>query len=118
MEEIINSVMQSPENTNPNVLRSQLQGISGGSSGGVFVVNITGDSPSHAAFDKTASEVFAAKQTMPVVVTMTFNGATVFGDLVIAVKQETNYTFFAYVGGTDLNKFTATSDDSYPVIRK
>ena len=117
MEEIINSVMQSPENTNPNVLRSQLQGISGGSGGGVFVVNITGDSPSNAAFDKTASEVFAAKQTMPVVVTMTFNGATVFGDLVIAVKQGTNYTFLAYFRGNDLSQFTAASDDSYPTIQ-
>ena len=29
MEEIINSVMQSPENTNPNVLRSQLKAIQG-----------------------------------------------------------------------------------------
>ena len=34
MEEIINSVMQSPENTNPNVLRSQLQNIDGGSGDG------------------------------------------------------------------------------------
>lgn len=34
MEEIINSVMQSPENTNPNVLRSQLQNIGGGSGDG------------------------------------------------------------------------------------
>ena len=33
MEEIINSVMQSPENTNPNVLRSQLQSVGGSSSG-------------------------------------------------------------------------------------
>lgn len=31
MEEIINSVMQSPENTNPNVLRSQLSKMDGGS---------------------------------------------------------------------------------------
>lgn len=34
MEEIINSVMQSPENTNPNVLRSQLKAIQGEGSGG------------------------------------------------------------------------------------
>ena len=41
MEEIINSVMQSPENTNPNVLRSQLQSIGGDSDGSVFVVGGT-----------------------------------------------------------------------------
>lgn len=35
MEEIINNVMQSPENTNPNVLRSQLQNIGGGSGGDI-----------------------------------------------------------------------------------
>ena len=34
MEEVIDSVMQSPENTNPNVLRSQLSKISGGSAAG------------------------------------------------------------------------------------
>ena len=41
MEEIINSVMQSPENTNPNVLRSQLQGVSGSGGGwNPYVVEI------------------------------------------------------------------------------
>lgn len=44
MEEIINNVMQSPENTNPNVLRSQLSEIDGGSgSGGVRVYERTND---------------------------------------------------------------------------
>ena len=43
MEEIINSVMQSPENTNPNVLRSQLQSVGGSSSGSEpFIVEIEG----------------------------------------------------------------------------
>lgn len=37
MEEIINNVMQSPENTNPNVLRSQLQKMSGSD---VYVIQI------------------------------------------------------------------------------
>lgn len=34
MEELINNIMQSPENTNPNVLRSQLKAIQGEGSGG------------------------------------------------------------------------------------
>lgn len=40
MEEIINNIMQSPENTNPNVLRSQLQNIGGGGSGGAKIFPI------------------------------------------------------------------------------
>ena len=49
MEEIINNIMQSPENTNPNVLRSQLQNISSGDTGGsgadgeMSVYTVTGD---------------------------------------------------------------------------
>ena len=40
MEEIINSVMQSPENTNPNVLRSQLQNIGGGGGGAEIIPGV------------------------------------------------------------------------------
>ena len=45
MEEIINSVMQSPENTNPNVLRSQLQNISegGNNPANAYTVNVDGN---------------------------------------------------------------------------
>ena len=56
MEEIINSVMQSPENTNPNVLRSQLKAIqgegSGSSGGGVLMVTDT-----DGTLDKTMGEI-------------------------------------------------------------
>lgn len=37
MEEIINSIMHNPENTNPNVLRDQLQGISSGA--GIVIID-------------------------------------------------------------------------------
>ena len=40
MEEIINNIMQSPEDTNPNVLRSQLQNISSGSGGDARVYEV------------------------------------------------------------------------------
>ena len=39
MEEIINSIMHNPENTNPNVLRDQLRGISSGAGAGVVIVD-------------------------------------------------------------------------------
>lgn len=65
MEEIINSVMQSPENTNPNVLRSQLQSVSAGSGGGEpFIVEIEGISteqgPSTTAVFADAKAAFFA----------------------------------------------------------
>ena len=65
MEEIINSVMQSPENTNPNVLRSQLQSIGGSSSGSEpFIVEIEGigteSGPSTTAVFADAKAAFLA----------------------------------------------------------
>ena len=61
MEEIINSVMQSPENTNPNVLRSQLQKIDGASSGltrdFLISANSEGDT---VVLDKTYKEIYSA----------------------------------------------------------
>lgn len=70
MEEIINSVMQSPENTNPNVLRSQLQSVGGGSgSGGALVVNATVDfTTNKATCDKTAGEMWSAAENGDIIV--------------------------------------------------
>ena len=68
MEEIINNIMQSPENTNPNVLRSQLQNIGGGS-GGSFVIGGT-VSGTTVTLDKTAGEIFAAMKKQNVIVVL------------------------------------------------
>ena len=58
MEEIINNIMQSPENTNPNILRSQLQNIGDGGGGAVYATfTKSGDTWS---CDKTAAELKAA----------------------------------------------------------
>ncbi len=56
MDEIINYVTNTPENTNPNVLKSMLTGIS--SSGGYtpFIITYDGES-----FDKTFEEIITAK---------------------------------------------------------
>ena len=51
MEEIINSIMQSPENTNPNVLRGQLEGLATGGSEITVVHNVDG------TLDITAGEL-------------------------------------------------------------
>ena len=72
MEEIINSVMQSPENTNPNVLRGQLKAIQGEGSGGpgysvekqrttLFDGNVfTKGDPNGSLFYRTISEYITA----------------------------------------------------------
>ena len=70
MDEIINYVNNSPENTNPNVLRGMLNNMdssqqsSGGSSGGgIFFVTVTGgwDNDEFAGTsDKSVSEIISA----------------------------------------------------------
>ena len=115
MEEIINSVMQSPENTNPNVLRGQLQNIGGGS-GGSFVVGGT-VSGTTVTLDKTAGEIFAAmkKQNVIVVLEQPVEG---FDELILtffmadAVSAgDTIYYTFHVAGGMQTVAATA---DAYP----
>lgn len=60
MEEIINSVMQSPENTNPNVLRSQLQKMGGGVVYAMFSKEGSTESEQTWVCDKTFEELKAA----------------------------------------------------------
>ena len=59
MEEIINSVMQSPENTNPNILRSQLQKMGGSNEGAVYVTITQTDTDTWTC-DKTGTELAIA----------------------------------------------------------
>ena len=61
MEEIINSVMQSPENTNPNILRSQLQKM-GSSGGGGVLIGTSGSESGTFVVDMPITEVAAAME--------------------------------------------------------
>ena len=59
MEEIIDNIMQSPENTNPNVLRGQLQEMAPG--GDIFVVNFIYNEQTYKyACDRSYDEVLSA----------------------------------------------------------
>ena len=60
MDEVINYVMETPGNTNPNVLRSMLNN-SSGSSDGIFKATFSGlTSNDNASCDKTFEEFLAA----------------------------------------------------------
>jgi len=59
INDVFNYVMNTPDNTNPNVLRSMLNSIEGGGGGGVFMIGATiaGES---LTLNKTFSEIFEA----------------------------------------------------------
>lgn len=58
MEEIINYAINTPENTNPNVLRSMLQTTSNGGSGGVAFVTLSHDETTNTTYiDKSYNEL-------------------------------------------------------------
>ena len=67
MDEIIDYVMETPGNTNPNVLRGMLNNSGGGSSSDVLVANMTydeiDDTP-HAILDKTFLEIYSSNLTV------------------------------------------------------
>lgn len=108
MEEIINSVMQSPENTNPNVLRSQLQGISGGSGGGVMVVGVNYETN---RLDKTAREIMDAMLQKSVCIYMDGEYGMGFQALVLFEHEPNSSYDFSF--GQD-GRFSCQSENDYP----
>lgn len=99
MEEIINSIMQSPENTNPNVLRGQLEGLATGGSGITIVHSING------TLDITAGELFELCQ----------NGVCFIEENLeywLILEEQYSEGMFSFIssGGT----FLATGYDKYP----
>lgn len=109
MEEIINSVMQSPENTNPNVLRSQLQGISGGSGGGAFVVGVD---PETEALDKTAREIMDAMPQKSVCIYVNSPSVTAFAELTEFMHRDGSPYEFTF--GKNMNSYYCSSENDYP----
>ena len=101
MEEIINNIMQSPENTNPNVLRSQLQNI-GGSGGGAVYATFTEDKGTWTC-DKTYDELKAAYDL----------GSIIFGCVMGGIVFP---MLFVTYGGTSGFVGTATLADGSPTI--
>ena len=69
MDEVINYVMETPGNTNPNVLRGMLQNSSGGGNAAFYVTFSGSTSESTAACDKTFAEVKEAYDAGKVIIT-------------------------------------------------
>lgn len=115
MEELINNIMQTPENTNPNVLRGQLEFIGNNSNSGILAV--TDD---NGTLDKTFQEIYNA----------------ISNDQLIIVRQKTlipempaySLSMINYIGPswedapgnymitTNNNKYYADTMDDYPLI--
>ena len=115
MEEIINNIMQSPENTNPNVLRGQLQSVGSGSGGGVFVVGGT-VSGTTVTLDKTAGEIYTAMNSKCVLIALEnvaegLDGykSVLYCAMLATVNGNNYYTFYGQGITT-----TAEKSDGYP----
>ena len=123
MEEIINSVMQSPENTNPNVLRGQLSKIADSSDSGTLVVHATATDDGYGntiyTLDKTAAEIIAAARVGYVVLDM-YDGfeepSSVLPLNTAWFDSKGNIFYFRFGdgGGSSLTAGASTGND-YPV---
>lgn len=122
MEEIIDYVMKTPENTNGNILREKLQKM-GGSGGGVMVVHAADteiDGFSAKILDKTAGEIIAAAKTGYVVLDM-YNGTEEgsymmpFTTVWFDTKSEELVIGFGGFGQGGSFLGTASTENDYPV---
>lgn len=115
VDDVFDYVMETPGNTNPNVLRSLLNNLdSGGSSGGgILVVNV-----SDGALDKKYSEILAS--TMPVVIHHASEGASYWGFVTESYENNGAYLIGA-IGSDDgelyANYYVTDSADGYPEIQ-
>lgn len=107
MEEIINSIMQTPGNINPNVLRGQLQGIAGG--GDVLVVH-----DNEGVLDKTWNEINDAPLAiikrnglMTITQYVVFCGRNLSGYVINTVSYGDNEIIS--------EQYTVPAKDKYPV---
>ena len=127
MDEVINYVMDTPGNTNPNVLRGMLEKSSNGSSGGGLVVHAdideTGKDPIY-TLDKTGQEILDAYPWVKCVYNRTdLLGVTTYFILdlvqyeVFNGPSETEYTFTFGTVGQGFSVFTTNLND-YPTNRE
>ncbi len=110
MEEIINNIMQSPENTNPNVLRGQLQGMASGG-GGVLVVHSTRNA-NRLTLDKTWKEIHGAPYA---VLNMDRGTGTDYAPISYTSIDEGEYiVVFRNFFESEDYVFTIDNENSYP----
>lgn len=111
MEEIINSIMQSPENTNPNVLRGQLQGIMGAGDS-VLIVHASTDSSHTQTLDKTWKEIHDA----PFAVLKIENELSGFDFLLLRSVNSDKGVYSAdfVLPGSAGRRYTTDGENGYP----
>ena len=111
MDDIINYIMENPDNTNPNVLRSMLENYSKSDSG-ALVVNVTLGEGGHFIMDKTAGNVYAAAQTGLVIV----HYVNIYAPLIYAERLKSGEYEFYIVKASDWapGVFTAAESTDYP----
>lgn len=63
MDEIIDYVVETPQNTNPNILRGMLQNLGGGGSNDFVLTVIRDNEQEQYRFDKTPEETYAVYET-------------------------------------------------------
>lgn len=109
MEEIINSIMQTPDNTNPNVLRSQLQGMASSSTDGVLVLHAH-ETDSGTVLDKTWKEIHDAPFAI-----LRREKSTGFDIIPItSVVSDPNDAFYVWFSE---NVYETDSENGYPANR-
>ena len=118
VDEIIEYVDNTPENSNPNVLKSMLRGLNSGGSGEgateIFFVEDFSES-----LTKTAGTIWSALQNEKMVVLRVFNleESFVFYSLAAATYVTgtgTYYFAFSDIMNNQIKAYTATSVDDYP----
>lgn len=110
VDDVFNYVMETPGNTNPNVLRSLLNNLDSGgsSSGGILVVNV-----SDGALDKTYSEILAS--TTPVVIHQASEEASYWGFVTAVFEDDGEYTVVVTDSSEQaVSYYIAYSADGYP----
>ena len=122
MDELVNYVTETPENTNPNVVRSLASSIStaGDSSSGIMIVNAISDiSTGTYTLDRTFREIAEAVKTGPVIIYQIElygnDGLMAVTSTVTNVYYEDSY--FYVQGDKDYYEFTTEVLDGYPSRR-
>lgn len=120
INDVFNYVMESPDNTNPNVLRSMLNSLEGGGSGGgAFIVQLD---MSTWTLDKTFKEIAEASMTMPVVIFIGSSGFAMQQPFLALMSGDGQYAV-ASLGVDDVTgelmiySYVTTNADGYPVLQ-
>lgn len=117
IDDVFNYVMNTPDNTNPNVLRSMLNNLEGGGGGGVLVVTVTiVEDPGggqRLVCDKTTGQIINAIQTGGAVFSFEAGGRSQLASFTLATFDGEIYELYAGTG-VPMIIFHASSLDDYP----